>query len=382
VDYLVQDRVPMGAVVLFVAPPKAGKSTAARALAFAVARGEPWLGWRTAFGAVWYLAFEDQRREVRRHFRQMGATGTEPIHLFIGQGPADLLPQLQARAEQEHPALIIVDTLSRLIHARDFNDYAEITERFDPLLKLARTTGATLFVLHHGSAHAQREGLDAVLGSTAVSASVDNILILKRVDHQRVLSSVQRIGPDLEPTIITLDPNTGHLERRGSKQQFDDQELADRILDVLRGEPAPVTESFLNTRVEGRRLDQARVIRRLLGMGLVCRVGRGRKADPFKYHVLGDPEYHVLQVLRSGNVNRSVSSSGLFENLHSEAPDLAKTPHKHESDSGSQISADHASVQHRILGPGASVDRIPGPDPGADPGNIGTQNLEATDEHY
>ena len=108
---------------------------------------------------------------------------------------------------------------------KDFNDYAEVTRAFEPLLKLSRATGATLLLLHHGSAHQPREGLDAVLGSTALSGSVDNILILKRTDQQRVLSSVQRIGPDLEPTVIVLNADTGRLERAGRKRDVDDAEL-------------------------------------------------------------------------------------------------------------------------------------------------------------
>lgn len=288
VEYLVEDRIPAGSVVLFVAPPKVGKSTAARALALAVARREPWLGWKTSFGSVWLLVFEDKRSAVKAHFRRMGATGTEPIRLFIDEAPADLMPKLQALAEQERPDLIIVDTLARLIRAKDFNDYAEITQRFEPLLKLSRSTGATLLLLHHGSAHAHRDGLDAVLGSTAISGSVDNILLLRRDGQARIMSSVQRIGPDLEPTIITLDSESGRLERLGTKRDADDRELGERMLDALRAEPEPITEAQLQTRVEGRRVDQIRVLRRLLGIGQVERCGTGGRGNPYRYAVAGN----------------------------------------------------------------------------------------------
>jgi hypothetical protein len=43
-DWVVEDRIPAGGVVLFVAPPKAGKSTTTRDLAYAVSRGDAWLG--------------------------------------------------------------------------------------------------------------------------------------------------------------------------------------------------------------------------------------------------------------------------------------------------------------------------------------------------
>jgi hypothetical protein len=140
-EWLVQDRIPAGAVVLLAGRPKAGKSTLARELAFAVATGTPWLGWRTTVGTVWYLAFEDKRAELRRHFREMGATGTEPIRIFAGQAPSEIMAALLELAAKERPALIIIDTLRRLLWARDLSDYAEVTTRFEPLLRLAR--------LHH-----------------------------------------------------------------------------------------------------------------------------------------------------------------------------------------------------------------------------------------
>jgi hypothetical protein len=68
VEWVVEDRIPAGSVVLLPAPPKAGKSTMSRELGFCVARGEPFLGWNTTAGPVWFLIFED-KRSVRRHFR-------------------------------------------------------------------------------------------------------------------------------------------------------------------------------------------------------------------------------------------------------------------------------------------------------------------------
>jgi hypothetical protein len=286
VEYLVADRIPAGAVVLIVAPPKGGKSTFARQLALDVGRGDSFLGWQTAQGTVWLLIFQDKRSEVKKHFQRLGGTGAEPIRFFINQPAADLLPRLQELAEKERPALIVVDMLAGLLPVKDLNDYAQVTQRFEPLLNLSRASGATLLLLHHCSAHGAREGLDAVLGSTALAGSVDNILILKRTDQQRVLSSVQRIGPDLEPTIIVLDPETGRLERAGSKREFDETDLSQRIVAALAGLPRPsepVPESWIQDNVEGRNADKVRVLRRLLGMGKVHRVGAGGRKDPYRY---------------------------------------------------------------------------------------------------
>jgi hypothetical protein len=106
------------------------------------------------------------------------------------------------------------------------------------------------------------------------------VLILRRVERQRVLSSVQRIGPDLEPTIIALNPETGCLERAGAKREFDDRDLGLRILATLRAQTEPVSEQVIQEQVEGRKADQVRVLRQLLGMKKVFRLGIGGRKDP------------------------------------------------------------------------------------------------------
>jgi RecA-family ATPase len=73
----VDGLLPSGGFSLVAAKPKVGKSTFARCLGLSVACGEPFLGRRTQQGAVIYLALEEKRAEVRKHFQAMGATGEE-----------------------------------------------------------------------------------------------------------------------------------------------------------------------------------------------------------------------------------------------------------------------------------------------------------------
>ena len=105
VDYLVEERIACGSVALLAGKPKAGKSTAARGLALEVARCGSWLGFSCLPRPVWYLALEDKRSEVRRHFRMMGATGADPVRFVFRQPTDGLLDELHARAEREHPGL-------------------------------------------------------------------------------------------------------------------------------------------------------------------------------------------------------------------------------------------------------------------------------------
>lgn len=294
IDWLVEDRIASGSVVLLAGKPKAGKSTLARALAYAIASGTAWLAWRTRRGPVWYLALEDQRTEVRRHFRALGAIGTEPLRVFFGEAGPNLIPELRARALEETPAAIIVDTLQRLLRVKDVNDYAGVTEATTPLITLARDTGAAVVLIHHAKKFG--EGIDAILGSTALSASVDNVFLLSRADRYRTLSSVQRIGRDLEPLVVSMDATTGHVQAAGTKRHVDESEAAQRILDALREHAAPVTEAWVKRNVEGRQEDLVRALRLLLRQARIIRSGRGGKSDPYQYECAGSEGSQVPKV--------------------------------------------------------------------------------------
>jgi hypothetical protein len=278
----VDDRIPGGSLILLAGKPKAGKSTLARSLAFCVAAGEPWLGHHVVMGPVWYLALEDKRSEVRRHFRAMGATGQEPLWMLVGQAPENCIALLEERAKHEKPVLIIVDTLQRLIQAKDMNDYAEVTTKFSPLLKLCRETGSACVVLHHANKFG--EGIDCILGSSALSGSVDNIFIMGRGEHERTLQSIQRIGDDLESTVVNLDEH-GHVSLAGSKRDAEIQRAADLIIEALKEEADTRSERWIREQVESAPKSQAQALRMMLRRGWVYRIGEGKRGNPYTYGI-------------------------------------------------------------------------------------------------
>jgi predicted ATP-dependent serine protease len=250
VSWVIEGRLPTGGLSLLAGKPKAGKSTLARCLALAVARGEPWLGFPSQQGLVLYLALEEKRTEVRLHFSAMGATADDPVEVFIAPSPQDGLAQLRQVAEERRPVLIIVDPLIKLVRVRDGNDYPEVTRALEPLLTLARQTGAHVLAVHH-LGKGERAGGDAILGSTAFFAAVDTALLLKRGDRYRTLASIQRYGEDLEETVLTLDPKTRWVTAGPSRQEADEAAMGKAILEFLRDQPAPVKEEVIQAAVEG-----------------------------------------------------------------------------------------------------------------------------------
>jgi len=282
VEWVVEDRIRTGSVNMLSGKPKAGKSTLVRDLALQVAVGGQWLAWQCSKGQVWYLAFEDKRSEVKRHFQSMGASADTEVKFFFDQAYDALIAELRQLAATEKPALIIVDTLQRLVRAKDLNDYAEVTTRLTPLLTLARETNAAVLLVHHAG-KGERSGIDASLGSTALTGSVDNVFHFARHERYRTFSSIQRIGPDVPETVVLLDEQTGRVSAGHSRHDADVAEIQGGLTKALADATEPLTESQLCELVEGRTQLKRDALRRLPG---VRRVGEGKRGDPFRYSLI------------------------------------------------------------------------------------------------
>ena len=109
--------------------------------------------------------------------------------------------------------------------------------------------------------------------------------MLTRTEKYRLLSSVQRIGPDLPETIVTLDEHTGRVMLSGSRKDADVTQMAESILEALRSAGKPLTEAELEELVEGRTALKRTTLRQLVSREQANRTGKGGKGDPFCYSV-------------------------------------------------------------------------------------------------
>ncbi|HUZ48783.1 MAG TPA: AAA family ATPase [Candidatus Dormibacteraeota bacterium] len=290
--WLVEGLLPDGGTSLFVAKPKVGKSTMLQNLAFAVARGEPFLGRATTQGVVVYLAIEDKPSELARAFRAMGAGEGDPVHFHCARTPDDAGAWLQRVVEQYAPALIVVDTFQRFAKLRDLNDYALVTNAFGALCDLARSCGAHLAASHHGKKAGGDDG-DAVLGSTALFGAVDTLVELRRHDRERTVFSFQRYGIDLEKTLLTLDLETRLLSTDGTAADADKHRAAAAVLDMLQNADCPLARDVILNAVEGRRATTVKVLAELVEGGEAIRDGSGRKGDPYLFTLAVESENAV-----------------------------------------------------------------------------------------
>jgi hypothetical protein len=294
ISWVLKDKLPAGGISTLAAKPKVGKSTLARCLALAVATGAPFLGCETTQGPVMYLALEEKRSEVRRHFSDLGATGEEPIHIHCAAAPQDAMAELCRLTREIRPALVIIDPLFKFVRIADEKAYAEICQAIEPLLTLARETGAHVMLVHHCGKAERADATDAILGSTAIFGGVDSALILKRSDRYRTLQSSQRYGLDWPETVLEFDPNARALSLGVEKSEADVQSVATGIVEYLKAANGARTEPEIDEAVEGKTSAKRKALRALVAQKGVGREGSGKRGDPFKYTFLFSCSPHIV----------------------------------------------------------------------------------------
>ena len=287
-DWLIEDLFIAGGISVLAARPKAGKSTFSRDMAACVARGNQFLGKNTKRGPVILLDLEGKREELTESLRGLGVEHDDEIHILCGIAPQDAIELLRRDAMWLKPSLIVVDTLQRLARVRDLNDYAATTTALEPFISIARDSGAHIMLLHH-SGRADGHGVDAPMGSTAISGSVDTVAVLKRKeDGARTISTVQRYGQDLEPTLLTMDKD-GHVHLGGTVLEAETRSAAARVIEFVRDNPKS-TQQDIKEGIEGRWSIVRGAITAMFKDGRLIREGLGKKGEPHLYSVSGNAE--------------------------------------------------------------------------------------------
>lgn len=279
VDYLWDRRLVMGTVSLLCAKPKVGKSTLARNLALAVARGESFLGWPVKRGSVLYLSLEERAEDVTNDFRAMGADGSEDIRVEDVASVSDIVTWLN----DKKPTLLVVDPLFRLVRVREGDSYAELYTALGPLIDISRETGTHIHCTHHSPKAARASAIDAPIGSTALGGAASTVLVMRRTESFRTLESVQRIGKDMTETVLNFDPLTRCLSLGEPREIAEVTTVETAIMKVLTGKS--MTEPEIDDAVQAKTVVKRKALRGLVQQGSITRSSSGVRGDPFMYQV-------------------------------------------------------------------------------------------------
>lgn len=285
-SWTVDEILLHGGLSMLVGAPKCGKSTLARGLTLQVARGEPWLGRETRQGSVLYAALEESKQLISHQFEQLGLLKSDPVTFHFGL-QLDL-QTLQRWVASNGPTLVVVDTFMRFAQLAEGNEYANATLAMNPLISLARESGAHLLLLHH-SRKSGGEGGAETLGSTAFAASVDTIMSIKVKDGTRTLYSVQRAGTPIDRVRLCLDADTGSVSDDDTQQAQISERLRAMVLDAIGENGGEMHQSDILNRSKINRNRASEALRTLVELGQLEREGGGKRNDPFRY-LIPDPD--------------------------------------------------------------------------------------------
>lgn len=191
-EYRMEDVLVMGSLAVLYGPPGCFKSFLALAWSLSIASGFRWEGHSVVPGPVIYIAGEGSAglgarlRAWKLHNHYAGEVQayflTSPARLIDDVETSRLLADITDELD-EMPALIVVDTLSRDLAGADENSQAEMSQYVKNLDRIRAVTGATVLVLHHTNASAERER-----GSTVLRGAADTMIQIKKEDDLIVVS--------------------------------------------------------------------------------------------------------------------------------------------------------------------------------------------------
>ncbi len=191
--WLVDGILPEGSIIL-VGPPKSGKSALLEYLV------------TTIPGPVLYFALEYNKLMLQRRMKKLSDWGIHggDVRYFDRDCALDAgmseFNFIHAISTEQKPKLIIVDTLAKVKPDND-GSYDNEYKACDKLIQLANEAGANLLVVHHSRKQAKdmpESFVDQVLGSTAISASFDNVVGYRRDGDCACIKGQGRLIDDFE----------------------------------------------------------------------------------------------------------------------------------------------------------------------------------------
>lgn len=298
VDWVLEDYLPRGGLVLWVAKPKMGKSTLLFHTATAIATGETFLGREVSPGRVLILAVEEHPRDVRRRLHALGGAHVSTLWVQAGMGltPSTMFyEELTRFVVDQQIDLVILDTLSSFWDVHDENDAVAVTKAVMPFLRLARATDVCVVLIHHARKSEGSHG-DEIRGSSALFSLVDIALVMKPHDMptQRRLYARSRY-PDT-PAEVIVELCEGHYVLRGDPKEMDRAARREKIKDALSDIPQRAKAICQDAGVGTR--DGERLLSWLADHDQAIRTGDGKKGSPYLYQQC---DARTPSLLRDGN---------------------------------------------------------------------------------
>ena len=229
------------------------------------------------------LALEEHLAGYRERLLKLGFDRDTPLYSHVGHAPTGAgLEWLQSIVDRYRPALVVIDTLSKLVRPTggDINDYIAVGVALEPFTILARERNLHCLLVHHARKGGGDFGEQA-LGSTALTGGVDTVIDLRRdaKNGARFVETQNRYGEAIEATSIELDPETGRTSlaahtRAGARDARTEQ----AIIDWLGDQPESQTLTSIRSAeaIQASAATIGAAVRRLVRSGMVVSDSTGR----------------------------------------------------------------------------------------------------------
>lgn len=279
IKWLIEEFLPIPNLVLVGGAPKSGKSWYVMGLAEAIAS----MGLR-----VVYIANEDNERRLKDRHAIISDFPSDKLIFISGLSSKKPLPKGNAAhgfikaIKDRYPDLkcLIVDTVQAIRDTSQKQDYGYVEREFSELRKLAHDLEITIIAVHHTKKKTdfETEPLDMVLGSQAIVATVETILIMERVVGSRDVN-LFITGKDVEQREDYRlcwtergfsDPQDRTLAALGSTQRaiLDHVKLHPRCTQAAICEALGKSKQQVNSAVT--RLLEMELLKSAEGMRLIC----------------------------------------------------------------------------------------------------------------
>lgn len=213
--WIVEEILPEG-LILLLAPPKYGKSWFAQQLCWAVALGEPFLGFQTLRGDTLYLALESSKRQLQdrqEYIRPDGVEAPDNYHMAIwsenlGSG---LIAQLKEFVAQ-HPqtVLIVIDLLAKIRapERAGTNAYYADYGAMEPLKSFADEFHVCVLVLHHyRKSTDETDFMNNASGSNGITGAADAVIGIQKDEREDKTGKLLVTGRDVRMQSFPVELN-------------------------------------------------------------------------------------------------------------------------------------------------------------------------------
>ena len=255
VNYAMPGFLPTGGIGMINGRPKSGKTLFVWSAIAEMLSAGTWLGTPISLYPHVEVWAEESIRATRRklnlthfprtHQVQEGSVRVAFSHERQGEVASSWVKFVEERMDQwdstSPPSLLVVDTLAHwAFQGRDSNDMGESMSAMYPLQRLvAEYSGLSILALHQNRKGGGKDG-EEILGSTAITATVDCFVSLVRhrdpqlKDERRIIGNSRDDG-DINLNVI-WESGIGRYMLAGSKIN-----VQDHVLDVLKYAHKPLT---------------------------------------------------------------------------------------------------------------------------------------------